>query len=117
MVRKSFVLHRLHQLVCEVQQEFDRFAFQKFYQLLQNFCTVLMSNLYFDVVKDRLYTHGKNSKSRRSAQTVLEHVLQVLVRLLVPVTPLSCPGEYLVNGTYSWCPRYIGKPNASRTLQ
>jgi len=46
-----------------------------------------LSSFYFDIVKDRLYTAGKDSLSRRSVQTVLYEVLQVLVRVLVPVTP------------------------------
>jgi isoleucyl-tRNA synthetase len=73
--------------VAEVNTNFDRFEFFKFYQLLQNFCVVDLSSFYFDIVKDRLYTASPKSVSRRSVQTVLEEVLLVLVRLLVPVTP------------------------------
>jgi isoleucyl-tRNA synthetase len=83
----AYVLHRLHQLVTQVEQDFDRYEFFKYYQLLSNFCVVDLSSFYFDIAKDRLYTHGRKSKSRRAVQTVLEEVLQVLVRILVPVTP------------------------------
>ena len=83
----KYILHRLNKIVSEVNQNFDRFEFFKFYQLLQNFCVVDLSSFYFDIVKDRLYTAAPKSLSRRSAQTVLEEVLSVLVRLLVPVTP------------------------------
>ena len=83
----AYILHRLHDLVSEVGADFDRYEFFKYYQLLQNFCVVDLSSFYFDIVKDRLYTHGKKSQSRRAVQTVLEQVLQVLVRVLVPVTP------------------------------
>jgi isoleucyl-tRNA synthetase len=82
-----FVLHRLHKVTAEITQTFDRFEFFKFYQLLQNFCNVDLSSFYFDIVKDVLYTAPAKSHSRRSKQTVLDEVLQVLVRLLVPVTP------------------------------
>ncbi len=83
----AYVLHKLQEVVAEVIQDFDRFEFFKYYQLLQNFCVVDLSSFYFDIVKDRLYTGGKNSLSRRSVQTVLNEVLRVLVRILVPVTP------------------------------
>jgi isoleucyl-tRNA synthetase len=83
----AYILHRLHDLVVQVSADFDRYEFFKYYQLLQNFCVVDLSSFYFDIAKDRLYTHGKKSKSRRAVQTVLEQVLQVLVRILVPVTP------------------------------
>ena len=83
----KFILHRLQRLVGEVIEDFDRYEFFKYYQLLQNFCVVDLSSFYFDIVKDRLYTSGTKSESRRAAQTVLNEILQVLVRLLVPVTP------------------------------
>ena len=38
---------------------------------LLNFCTVDLSTVYFDILKDRLYTSAPNSKARRSAQTAL----------------------------------------------
>jgi isoleucyl-tRNA synthetase len=83
----AYILHKLQKVVGEVILDFDRFEFFKYYQLLQNFCVVDLSSFYFDIVKDRLYTSGKKSRNRRSVQTVLYEVLQVLVRLLVPVTP------------------------------
>jgi isoleucyl-tRNA synthetase len=46
---------------------------------------VELSALYFDVVKDRLYTWKTGGLPRRSAQTVLHLVAQDLVRLLAPV--------------------------------
>lgn len=82
-----FILHRLNELVKEVTEDFDRFEFFKYYQLLQNFCVVELSSFYFDIAKDRLYTAHSDSKTRRSVQTVLSRVLKVLVGLLAPVTP------------------------------
>lgn len=83
----QFILHRLSSLVKEVTEDFDRFEFFKYYQLLQNFCVVDLSSFYFDIAKDRLYTEGKNSESRRAVQTVLEEVLMTLVRIIAPVAP------------------------------
>ena len=40
-----------------------------------------------DIVKDRLYTAGKKSLSRRACQTVLYEISQALTRILVPVMP------------------------------
>jgi isoleucyl-tRNA synthetase len=83
----KFTLHRLHEVVKEVTEDFDRYEFFKYYQVLQNFCVVDLSALYLDIVKDTLYTSGKKSIERRSVQTVLYELLHALVRLLVPVTP------------------------------
>ncbi len=82
-----FVLHRLAEVLREVIGDFDRFEFFKYYQILQNFCVVDLSSFYFDIVKDRLYTAGKKSHSRRAVQTVLAELLRVIVQLLAPVTP------------------------------
>ena len=46
-----------------------------------------MSSFYLDIVKDRLYTAGKKSLSRRACQTVLYENLMALVRILAPVMP------------------------------
>lgn len=83
----QFILHRLSSLVKEVTEDFDRFEFFKYYQLLQNFCVVDLSSFYFDIAKDRLYTEAKSSESRRAVQTVLEEVLMTLVRIIAPVAP------------------------------
>ncbi len=47
--------------------------------------TVDLSAVYFDVLKDRLYTSAAKSKARRGAQTALYRLLDALVRLLAPI--------------------------------
>ena len=82
-----FALHKLNKLVKDVTDAFDNYEFYKYFQNLQNFAAVDLSSFYLDIVKDRLYTSGKKSHSRRASQTVLYEILQTLVRLLVPVMP------------------------------
>lgn len=83
----KFALHKLNQLIVSVTEAFDNYEFYKYFQQLQNFAAVDLSSFYLDIVKDRLYTAGKKSLSRRACQTVLYEVLQTLVRILVPVMP------------------------------
>ncbi len=83
----KYILHRLQDVKSQVLQDFDRYEFFKYYQVLQNFCIVDLSSFYFDIVKDRLYTDSKKSVKRRAVQTVLYELLSVITRLLVPVTP------------------------------
>lgn len=83
----KYALHKLQVLVENVTDAFEKYEFYRYYQLIQNFASVDLSSLYFDIVKDRLYTAGKDSLSRRSSQTVLYEILQALVKMLVPVTP------------------------------
>ena len=83
----KFALHKLNKVVEEVTVAFDNYEFYKYFQTLQNFAAVDLSSFYLDIVKDRLYTAGKKSLSRRACQTVLFETLQVLVRILTPVMP------------------------------
>lgn len=83
----KFALHKLNQLVAQVTEAFDNYEFYKYFQHLQNFAAVDLSAIYLDIVKDRLYTAGKKSLSRRACQTVLFEISQTLIRLLAPVMP------------------------------
>ena len=83
----KFALHKLNKLVEEVTVAFENYEFYKYFQCLQNFAAVDLSSFYLDIVKDRLYTAGKKSLSRRACQTVLYETLQALVRVLTPVMP------------------------------
>lgn len=83
----KYILHRSQEVLKEIIRDFDNFQYFKYYQLLQNFCNVELSNFYFDIAKDTLYTTASKSKARRSIQTVLAKLLSVLVRVLAPVNP------------------------------
>ncbi|MEW5819820.1 MAG: isoleucine--tRNA ligase [Cyanobacteriota bacterium] len=83
----KYVLHRLQVLKSQVTEAFDRYEFYRYYQLMQNFAAVDLSSLYFDIIKDTLYTAGTKSIKRRAIQTVLYYLIQDIVRMLVPVTP------------------------------
>ncbi|MBX9686945.1 MAG: isoleucine--tRNA ligase [Candidatus Obscuribacterales bacterium] len=106
-----YVLHRLQEVLQQVQEDFDRYEFFKYYQVLQNFCNVDLSAFYFDIVKDTLYTSAKKSKKRRAVQTVLYEVLHALVRLLVPVTP------HMAEDIWQHCPENLrGKEDSALLL-
>src|SRR5262249_20786851 len=47
--------------------------------------TVDLSAVYFDVLKDRLYTFAPSSKGRRSGQTAIYRIGEALVRLVAPI--------------------------------
>ncbi len=83
----KFALHKLNALIKNVTEAFDNYEFYKYFQYLQNFAAVDLSSFYLDIVKDRLYTQGKKSVSRRACQTVLYEISQALTRILVPVMP------------------------------
>lgn len=83
----KFALHKLNILIKNVTEAFDSYEFYKYFQHLQNFAAVDLSSFYLDIVKDRLYTQGKKSLSRRACQSVLYEISQTLIKILVPVMP------------------------------
>jgi len=85
LVIDQWAMEKLQELIAGVRQAYDSFMFHRVYQLIYNFCTVEMSSLYMDVLKDRMYCDAPTSDSRRSGQTAMYRILDALVRMLAPV--------------------------------
>ncbi|MEM7794582.1 MAG: isoleucine--tRNA ligase [Cyanobacteria bacterium P01_C01_bin.118] len=81
----QYMLHRMTEVFAEVETAFDTYQFFKFFQTIQNFCVVDLSNFYLDIAKDRLYISAANSPRRRSCQTVLAIALENLAKSIAPV--------------------------------
>ena len=69
----------------QIEDSFESYQFHQIYQRLHQFCVVDMGGFYLDILKDRLYTTGRNSRARLSAQTAMQHILESLVRVLTPI--------------------------------
>jgi isoleucyl-tRNA synthetase len=80
-----WALHRFQKLIARVREAYEQFEFHLVYHSVQNFCAVEMSALYFDILKDRLYTFSSRSKGRKSAQTALYEILKGLATLMAPI--------------------------------
>jgi isoleucyl-tRNA synthetase len=76
---------RLADWVARVKQAYADYEYHLAYHATLQLCAVELSALYFDIIKDRLYTSRRDGKARRSAQTALHLVAGDLVRLLAPV--------------------------------
>jgi len=81
----QWAAEQLRKLITRVTEHYEQYAFHKVFSSIYNFCTVEMSNIYMDVLKDRLYCDAADSRSRRSAQTAMHRILDCLVRMLAPV--------------------------------
>ena len=73
---------RLADLVQKVRGAYESYEFHLVYQAVVDFCAGDLSAIYFDILKDRLYTSKATGHSRRSAQTVLHEVAVTLLQLL-----------------------------------
>lgn len=86
----KYALMKLDEVLKTAHQGYNEYEYHTTAHALHNFCVVDMSNFYFDVLKDRLYTSAPHSKSRRAAQTVLYKVLDALCLILTPILAFTC---------------------------
>jgi len=80
-----WMLSRLAGIIEEANENYSGYAFHKVFRAIYNFCVYEISSLYLDVLKDRLYTSGRDSLERRSGQTVLSEILTALLKLSAPI--------------------------------
>ncbi|RTZ93007.1 MAG: isoleucine--tRNA ligase [Deltaproteobacteria bacterium] len=80
-----YILHRLAYISRRVLKAYETYDFHIIYHTVHTFCAVDLSAFYLDVLKDRLYVSHPDSRERRSSQTALYHLINVLARLLAPI--------------------------------
>ncbi|KAF3535946.1 hypothetical protein F2Q69_00024757 [Brassica cretica] len=80
-------LFQLENVVKNIKECYENYQFFKIFQIIQRFTIVDLSNFYFDIAKDRLYTGGTSSFTRRSCQTVLSTHLLSILRVIAPIVP------------------------------
>jgi len=108
----QWILLRAEDLVARCRVWYDNFEFHKVYHNVYAFATVDLSSIYFDVLKDRLYTGATKSKARRSAQTALYRLLDALVRLLAPIMSFTSEEVWTTMGhTESVHTAYFPEPS------
>ena len=75
---------------------FGAFDFHLAVQRLHHFCSEELGAFYLDILKDRLYTAGVDSRARRSAQTTLYHISHSLLRLIAPILSFTAEEAWAV---------------------
>ncbi|XP_023614364.1 isoleucine--tRNA ligase, mitochondrial [Myotis lucifugus] len=86
-VLDQYVLHLLQDLASKITDSYKQYDFGKVIRLLQAFYTRELSNFYFSIIKDRLYCEKASDPKRRSCQTALAEILDVIVRSFAPILP------------------------------
>jgi isoleucyl-tRNA synthetase len=94
-----YALAVTRQLQAQCTADYERFEFHKVVQSLQNFCAEDLGAFYLDILKDRLYTTGQDSRPRRAAQSALWHIVQSLVRLMAPVLAFTAEEIWQLAGS------------------
>jgi isoleucyl-tRNA synthetase len=86
----QWALKQTAELVSACTEAFELAEFHRVYQLIDRFCGVTLSRIYHDILKDRLYTYGRDWKERRSSQTAIHQIFTTLTRLLAPILTFTC---------------------------
>ena len=81
----KYYLHLFSKLNSEIQTAYSNYQFHQIYQKVLKFCTVELSQDYFEMIRDRLYCDDKNSRTRKSSCTTLSIILENLTLLLAPI--------------------------------
>uniref|UniRef100_A0A2K6D501 Isoleucine--tRNA ligase, mitochondrial n=1 Tax=Macaca nemestrina TaxID=9545 RepID=A0A2K6D501_MACNE len=83
----QYMLHLLQDLANKITELYKQYDFGKVVRLLRTFYTRELSHFYFSIIKDRLYCEKENDPRRRSCQTALVEILDVIVRSFAPILP------------------------------
>ncbi|MFN3161998.1 MAG: isoleucine--tRNA ligase [Pseudohongiellaceae bacterium] len=81
----SWIVRRCQLLQQDLIKHYHDYNFLNVYQRLHNFCVIELGGFYLDVIKDRQYTTRADSLARRSTQTAMYHILEMLSRLAAPI--------------------------------
>ena len=80
-----WILSKLNRLVGEVRGYMDSYRFDEAIKAIRTFTWYEYADNYLEIVKNRLYSGSEEEK--KAARFVLYHTLDVLTRLIAPITP------------------------------
>lgn len=95
------MLSKLTRLTKEIIENYKNYRFNRVSHTYHNFCTTELSHYYFDIMKDRLYTHGKNSAERKSTQTVFFIMQKSLLLLIAPILAFTAEEIWQLSPDFS----------------
>jgi len=91
-----YALELARRLEAKVAAGYERYEFHTVVKELTAFCSEDLGAFYLDILKDRLYTTGADSRPRRAAQNALWHITATLLKLLAPVLSFTAEEAWQV---------------------
>ncbi len=85
-----WAMTKLNELIVRCLKAYDEYEFFGVSHAINEFCVIVLSSFYLDIIKDRLYCDGADSLGRRSAQTVLYLTLGAMAKLFSPILAFTC---------------------------
>jgi isoleucyl-tRNA synthetase len=81
----QYALTRLHDFNKIMQDAYKDRNVTGAFHAMADFCSKDLSSFYLDIIKDRLYVEKSDGIARRSAQTVVYEILEVLTTTIAPI--------------------------------
>jgi isoleucyl-tRNA synthetase len=81
----GWILHQMDTLIRDVTVAYDTYQLHRAFRLLHDFCSVQISSVYGNAMKDRLYCEKTDAPLRRRSQTVMHKLADTLTKLLAPM--------------------------------
>jgi isoleucyl-tRNA synthetase len=81
----GWALSELDTLIVDVTAAYDAYQLHRAFRLLYDFCSVQISAVYGNAMKDRLYCEAPDAPLRRRSQTVMHQIVVALAKLLAPM--------------------------------
>ena len=95
-----WIVRRTARLLAEAVGHYHEYNFLAIYQKVHHFCVIELGGFYLDIIKDRQYTTRAHGLARRSTQTAMYHVLEMLSPMIAPILSFTAdeiweniPGE------------------------
>lgn len=84
-----FILDRFDRLLEKINSGYETYEFHQIYHGLYQFCTVDLSSIYLDMMKDRLYCERSDDPLRRSAQTAMFLIARKMCTAMAPILSVT----------------------------
>jgi isoleucyl-tRNA synthetase len=81
----GWAMAEVDKLIAEVTSAYDAYQTHRVFRLLHDFCSVQISSIYTNALKDRMYCESPNSPLRRRSQTVMFRTVIALTKMLAPM--------------------------------
>ena len=81
----GWAIDQLDKLIVDVRAGYDAYQLHRVFRLLHDFCSVQVSAVYGNAMKDRLYCEAADAPLRRRCQTVMYRMVIALTKLLAPM--------------------------------
>ncbi|MDR0587477.1 MAG: isoleucine--tRNA ligase [Burkholderiales bacterium] len=91
-----YAIAKARALSDELLSDYARFEFHFVVQKIQIYCSEELGGFYLDVLKDRLYTTAKQSLARRSAQTALCLIRDMLLKMIAPILSFTAEEAWAI---------------------